>query len=79
VIFGHNGLLGSTEGLLSSDDAGMAEEMRKAESEGERYKEEKKKKTDGTVKEKEKKDGTVKEKKKKKEGGKGRLRDGQEG
>ena len=50
----------------------MAEEMRKAESEGEKQREKKKKdgtvkKKDGTVKEKTKKDGTVKEKKKAKE------------
>jgi len=44
----------------------MADEMKKAESEGERHKEKKKKK-DGTAKEKKKKDGTVKEKKKSKE------------
>lgn len=44
----------------------IAEQMRKAESEGEKRKEKKeKKKKDGTVKEKKKKDGTVKEKKKK--------------
>ena len=45
----------------------MAEEMSRAESEGDRHKEKKKKKKDGTVKEKTKKDGTVKEKKKSKE------------
>jgi hypothetical protein len=42
----------------------MTDEMRKAESEGERHKEKKKKTKDGTAKEKKKKDGTVKEKKK---------------
>ena len=51
----------------------MAEDMRKAESEGERHKEKKKK--DGTVKEKKKKDGTVKEKKKTKEDKDGSARE----
>ncbi len=50
----------------------MAEDMRKAESEGERHKEKKK---DGTVKEKKKKDGTVKEKKKTKEDKDGSARE----